>query len=112
MSGLKKSQRSLRSWTKQDWGTKSGKKSSETHWKNDKREGLDKFWYKNGQKKHIKHYKNDVLDGIIMEWYSSGIKKSTSYYKNGIENGFRKEWDENGKLTFQGNFVDGNEEIK
>jgi|TARA_R100000329_G_scaffold15058_1_gene15544 hypothetical protein len=27
---LKKSQRSLRSWTKQDWGTKSGKKSSET----------------------------------------------------------------------------------
>jgi len=24
----------------------------------------------------------------------------------------RKEWDEDGKLTFQGNFVDGNEEIK
>ena len=30
MSELKKSQRSLRTWTKQDWGTKSGKKSSET----------------------------------------------------------------------------------
>ena len=30
MSNLKKSQRSLRSWSKQDWGTKSGKKSSET----------------------------------------------------------------------------------
>ena len=30
MSSLKKSQRSLRSWTKQKWGTKSGKKSSET----------------------------------------------------------------------------------
>ena len=27
---LSKSQRSLRSWTKQDWGTKSGKKSAET----------------------------------------------------------------------------------
>ena len=27
---LKKSQRSLRSWTKQKWQTKSGKKSSET----------------------------------------------------------------------------------
>ena len=27
---LEKSQRSLRAWTKQDWGTKSGKKSSET----------------------------------------------------------------------------------
>tara|TARA_B100001063_G_C16573358_1_gene457020 strand:- start:516 stop:767 length:252 start_codon:yes stop_codon:yes gene_type:complete len=30
MSKLKKSQRSLRSWTKQKWRTKSGKKSSET----------------------------------------------------------------------------------
>ena len=30
MSELKKSQRSLRSWTKQKWRTKSGKKSSET----------------------------------------------------------------------------------
>jgi hypothetical protein len=30
VSSLKKSQRSLRSWTKQEWGTKSGKKSSET----------------------------------------------------------------------------------
>ena len=27
---LKPSQKSLRSWEKQDWGTKSGKKSSET----------------------------------------------------------------------------------
>ena len=27
---LKKSQRSLKNWTKQDWGTKSGKKSSKT----------------------------------------------------------------------------------
>ena len=30
MARLKKSQRSLRSWTKQKWRTKSGKKSSET----------------------------------------------------------------------------------
>ena len=29
MARLKKSQRSLRSWTKQDWGTKSGKNSTE-----------------------------------------------------------------------------------
>tara|TARA_R110002012_G_scaffold71266_2_gene182943 strand:- start:663 stop:911 length:249 start_codon:yes stop_codon:yes gene_type:complete len=30
MSSLKNPQKSLRKWTKQDWGTKSGKKSSET----------------------------------------------------------------------------------
>ena len=46
------------------------------------------------------------------EWHESGKKKSNSHYKNGIENGFRKEWDENEKLTFQGNIVDGVEEIK
>ena len=28
--GLKKSQRSLKNWTKEDWGTKSGKKSADT----------------------------------------------------------------------------------
>ena len=30
MPSLKKSQRSLREWTKQDWGTKSGKPSAKT----------------------------------------------------------------------------------
>ena len=30
MSGLAKSQRSLKAWTKQEWRTKSGKRSSDT----------------------------------------------------------------------------------
>jgi hypothetical protein len=30
LSGLKSSQKSLKDWTKQDWQTKSGKKSSDT----------------------------------------------------------------------------------
>ena len=29
MAGLKKSQKSLKKWTKQDWGTKSGKPSTQ-----------------------------------------------------------------------------------
>ena len=49
---------------------------------------------------------------MVTEWYSSGKKKSTSHFKEGIENGFRKEWDENGKLTFQRNFVAVVAEIK
>ena len=64
------------------------------------------------EKKSIKHYKNGLLDGMVTEWYSSSKKKPTSQYKKGKEHGLRKEWDRNGKLTFQGNFVDGNEEIK
>jgi antitoxin component YwqK of YwqJK toxin-antitoxin module len=93
-------------------GSVYGDETIKTHWNNDKREGLDKVWYKNGRKKHIKHYKNDVLDRMVTEWYSSGKKKSTSHFKEGIENGFRKEWDENGKPTFQRNFVAGVAEIK
>jgi hypothetical protein len=34
------------------------------------------------------------------------------WYENGKESGFRKEWTRNRKLTFQGNFIEGNEEIK
>tara|TARA_B100001167_G_C16604424_1_gene227366 strand:- start:159 stop:308 length:150 start_codon:yes stop_codon:yes gene_type:complete len=49
---------------------------------------------------------------MAVEWYPSGKKKSISHYKNGIENGFRKEWVRNGKLIYQGNFVDGNEVIE
>ena len=44
------------------------------------------------------------------EFYESGIKKSEKHFKNGIEHGIRKEWDEDGKITFRGNFVDGNQE--
>ena len=50
--------------------------------------------------------------GAYKEWYKSGRKKSLKHYKNGIENGLRKEWDENGTLTYEGNYVDGVEEIK
>ena len=63
-------------------------KTFETHFKNGKKEGSEKYWYKSGRKKSLKHF------------------------KNGIENGVRKEWDEDGTLTFEGNFVDGVEEIK
>jgi uncharacterized protein len=93
-------------------GSVYGDEPIKIHWKNDKKEGLDKVWYKNGRKKYIKHCKNDVLCGMFTEWYPSSKKKSTSHYKNRIENGFRKNWDKDGKPTFQGNIVDGVEEIK
>ena len=49
---------------------------------------------------------------MVTEWYPSGKKKAISHYKNGTENGFRKEWNEDGKLTYQGNFVGCLEKIK
>ena len=88
---------------------------NETHYTDEKLEGKETWWWANSKKSsetHWKNDKNDVLDGMVTEWYSSGKKKSTSHYKEGKENGFRKEWDKDEKLTFQENFVDGLEEIK
>jgi antitoxin component YwqK of YwqJK toxin-antitoxin module len=34
----------------------------------------------------------------------------TKHFKDGILNALMTEWSEDGKKTFQGNFVDGNEE--
>ena len=49
---------------------------------------------------------------VKKEFYDNGKLLSEFHIKNGKEDGIRKEWDEDGKLTFQGNFVDGVEEIK
>ena len=87
-----------------------GKLEHEIHYKSGKAEGLATWWYESGEKWFVFHMKNGEENGVYKEWYESGRKKSLKHYKNGIENGIRKEWDENGKLTFQGNFVNGNEE--
>ena len=52
------------------------------------------------------------MTGISIKWYESGRKKSLKHFKDNKENGIRKEWDQYGTLTYEGNFVDGVEEIK
>jgi hypothetical protein len=114
----------------------SGIKSSETHWKNGKVDGLstdwDEYgrkkiswhhkngkaegvtigWYESGNKRFETSYKNDKKDGVYKKWYPSGKKKTLGHFKDDKENGVRKEWDEDGTLTFEGNYIDGAEEIK
>ena len=51
------------------------------------------------------HYKNGKKEGVEKVWGRCGRKALLRHYKNGIENGIRKEWDEDGKLIYQGNFV-------
>tara|TARA_B100000959_G_C14842429_1_gene566630 strand:- start:673 stop:1035 length:363 start_codon:yes stop_codon:yes gene_type:complete len=62
-----------------------GKKWSETHYKNGKRDGLETEWYKNGQKSYEGHYKNGKPDGLETFWDESGQKLHEAYYKNGKE---------------------------
>ena len=89
----------------------------ETHYKNGKKNGLSTWWLRSGKKRWEAYYIDDI------DSYESGENKSeiswandmkygsmTEWYKNGKEHGVRTEWGEDGKKTFQGNFVDGNEE--
>ena len=68
------------------------------------------------EKQYIKtveiHYKNGKKDGTEKLWGKCGKKALLRHHKNGIENGVRKKWDKDGKLIYEGNFVDGAEEIK
>jgi antitoxin component YwqK of YwqJK toxin-antitoxin module len=73
---------------------------------------VKKEFYDNGKLLSEFHIKNGKEEGLTTKWYESGEKKYEVLWKNGKQDGIRKEWDEDGKLTFQGNFVDGVEEIK
>ena len=57
-------------------------------------------------------WKDGEQEGLITSWLNKGEKESEILRQNGIENGKRKEWDKDGEITFQGNYVDGYEEIK
>jgi len=93
-------------WT--EW-YENGRKSFEKHFKDGNLDGLRTNWTKSGKKRYEARYKNGKKHGRRTIWWSDGMKHSETHYKNGKENGIRTEWDVNGKITFQGNFVDGNE---
>ena len=42
----------------------------------------------------------------------TGVQTCALPIQNGKENGLRKKWDEDGKLVYEGNYIDGVEEIK
>jgi antitoxin component YwqK of YwqJK toxin-antitoxin module len=75
-------------------------------------EEVKKEYWGNGKLKSEIHYKNGKQEGPRKEWYESGRKKLLKNYKNGKENGIWKEWGEDGKLTYEGIYIDGVEEIK
>ena len=92
----------------------SGEKISETHYKNGEKEGLETTWSHTIVFRET-HYKIGKKDGLETQWYPSferGGKEYEKHFKDGIENGIRKEWYVDGTITFEGNYVDGNEEIK
>ena len=105
-----------------------GKLRTEFHYKN-KSPTVWTWYYKTGVKQSVERWEKVKMTnysksgGKLIEYqykkgelfsqtnfYPTGLKKSSTHFKNGIEYGIRKEWNEDSKKTFQGNFVDGNEE--
>jgi antitoxin component YwqK of YwqJK toxin-antitoxin module len=92
-------------WT---WWYESGIKQSEELWEDGKRVIITNF---NESGKKVIEYKYKNGEPFSQSnFYPTGIKKSRKYFKGGLENGIRTEWSEDGKKTYEGNFVDGNEE--
>ena len=53
-------------------------------------------------------YKNGKLHGYLEGYYGCGVAYAYKmYYKNGLEHGEYQEWDENGKLSMEGQYIDG-----
>ena len=67
----------------------------EVHFKGGKEDGLQTHWYPKGK-----------------WWHINGYKKSKGYYKDGKKYGLWTEWSEDGKKTFEGNFVDWKEPVQ
>ena len=80
---------------------KSGKIKGERHFKNGKEDGLLKWWYESGKKMAIEHYKDGEKDGLATWWYENGKKMKDEHYKVGIKNGRWIAWYENGNKRFE-----------
>ena len=80
---------------------------------------LERFTYHNGELggvytkynrsriKEIKNYKNGLLEGKVEIFYDNAKVMEESYYENGKRNGVAKWYDQDGNLSIEYNYVDG-----
>ena len=85
--------------------------SEEITFVNGIKEGLEKEWFKNGKLRYEGNMKNNKEDGVSRYYHENGTLSWEVNYKNGVIEGLEKEWFENGKLRYEGNMknnkVDG-----
>ena len=87
----------------------SGKILKESHFSNDKKNGLEKIYYENGQISSIKNYKDGKADGEYIEYYTDGELKLKGSYKNGLREGEFKTYLMNSKSAGSMFYKDGKE---
>lgn len=108
-----------------------GKVKSELRYKDDKLDGVCKWYYNNGNPSMEAVYENNILNGPSTRWYENGNLEEKAYYvdnqydgvveeynvfgtmvklstyKNGVLNGLFYQWYDNGKVFVEGEYVDG-----
>ncbi len=85
-------------------------KAETIEYKNGKRHGLYRKWFKDGTLSFEANYDNGLQHGIAKSWWKNGNLRSEANYNNGIVNGIQKQWYKSGNLFKQMTIVDGKEE--
>ena len=86
-----------------------GKKKSEGHFKDGKKDGLWTRWHKNGQKEYEEHYKNGKQHGLETYWYQNSQKLLEVHWKDGEKDGLETWWDEDGRKIIEVQYKGGEE---
>ena len=77
-------------------------------YKDDKKEGLWKYYHDNGQLKREGNYKDGKEDGLWKYYlFNNGHLTSEGYYKDGYENGVWKKYSLNGEIQWERTYKKG-----
>jgi len=79
----------------------------EENYKNGKRDGKYKVYYKTGKPAEISHYKNGKLDGNFKRYSDTNILIEDLNYNSGTMHGALKYFDLKGNLTVDGFYTNG-----
>ena len=76
-------------------------------YKNGKKHGKSKYFYKNGHLAHLESYKNGKKHGKWKEFYKNGRLEVVYNYKNDKKHGRYKRYFENGAIKSKGKYRNG-----
>jgi|3_EtaG_2_1085321.scaffolds.fasta_scaffold15656_4 antitoxin component YwqK of YwqJK toxin-antitoxin module len=66
-----------------------------------RKDGISKGWWPNGQLKQSAEWKDDKKNGLNIFYYENGNKSKEVFFKDS-ESVWRKKWDEDGRLIHDG----------
>ena len=77
---------------------KDGTLSYKADYSNGKKNGTSETWWKDGTLRSKSHFLLGVIEGKQEQWYRSGAKFKELNYLHGKEEGMQRAWRENGKI--------------